>query len=88
MSIEIINSFYKKAASLKNISTLELQILNEIKKELRNLSSNGLINFLLWKLKYYEIVKMWSHLLVHKLPIYLVGVHISYQYKLVNWLVK
>lgn len=46
MSIEIINSFYKKAASLKNISTLELQILNEIKKELRNLSSNGLINFL------------------------------------------
>lgn len=32
MSIEIINSFYKKAASLKNISTLELQILNEIKK--------------------------------------------------------
>ncbi len=47
MSIEIINSFYKKAASLKNISTLELQILNEIKKELRNLSSNGLINFLI-----------------------------------------
>lgn len=46
MNIEIINSFYKKAASLKNISTLELQILNEIKKELRNLSSNGLINFL------------------------------------------